>query len=199
LADGWERIAEAMTGRRVRLEPRSPTHEDGLRRAAADNRIWRWMPVDAHADLGRWLAHARAQAEAGLDVPFATIDTHSGEPIGSTRYLALRPEHRSLEIGATWVAPSAWGTGANVEAKPLMLERAFAELGCRRVEFKTDALNERARGALEALCARFEGIHRKHMLVRGGERRDSAWYSILDEEWPAVQAHVCCAVCAQNG
>jgi RimJ/RimL family protein N-acetyltransferase len=190
LADGWEHIADPMTGRRVRLEPLSPAHEDGLRRAAADSRIWRWMPIAAHADLGSWLAHAHAQAEAGLEVPFATVDTGTGDPIGSTRYLALRPEHRSLEIGATWVAPSAWGTGTNVEAKLLMLERAFAELACLRVEFKTDALNERARGALEALGAHFEGIHRKHMLVRGGERRDSAWYSILDEEWPAVQARL---------
>ena len=179
-----------MAGRLVQLEPLVPAHDDGLRHAAADRRIWRWMPVDAYADLGPWLAHAYAQAEAGFEVPFATVDSRTGEPIGSTRYLALRPEHRSLEIGATWVAPSAWGTGANVEAKLLMLERAFAELSCLRVEFKTDALNERARGALEALGARFEGIHRKHMLVRGGERRDSAWYSILNEEWPAVQARL---------
>ena len=114
----------------------------------------------------------------------------TGTAVGSTRYLALRPEHRSLEIGWTWLAPSAWGTGANTEAKLLQLEHAFEALGCRRVEFKTDALNERARGALAGLGARFEGIHRKHMLVRGGENRDSAWYAILDDDWPRVRTHL---------
>ena len=97
------------------------------------------------------------------------------------------PSTASLEIGWTWLHPSAWGTGANVEAKLLQLEHAFDVLGCRRVEFKTDALNERSRGALEALGASFEGIHRKHMLVRDGENRDSAWYAIVDDEWPDVR------------
>jgi RimJ/RimL family protein N-acetyltransferase len=98
-----------------------------------------------------------------------------------------RPEHRSVEIGWTWLAPSAWGTGANVEAKLLMLEHAFESWRCRRVELKTDALNERSRGALVALGATFEGVHRKHMLVRGGDNRDTAWYSILDGERPEVR------------
>ena len=80
--------------------------------------------------------------------------------------------------------PSTWGTGANVEAKYLLLRHAFETLGCRRVEFKTDARNERARAALAALPAEFEGIHRKHMVVRGGERRDSAWYAVIDDDWP---------------
>ncbi len=183
----WERIAEPMHGRFVRLEPLGAEHEDGLRRAAEDDRIWRWMPLDPRADFRAWLEDALARAAAGLDVPFATVDAATGEPIGSTRFLALRPEFRSLEIGWTWLAPAAWASGANVEAKLLMLRRAFDELGCLRVEFKTDALNTRSRRALEALPAQFEGIHRKHMLVRGGLRRDSAWYSVLDEEWPHVQ------------
>jgi RimJ/RimL family protein N-acetyltransferase len=108
--------------------------------------------------------------------------------MGSTRYLALRPEHRSLEIGWTWLARPEWGTGANVEAKLLQLTHAFETWGCRRVELKTDALNARSRGAMEALGARFEGVHRKHMLVRGGENRDSAWYSVVDDDWPSVKA-----------
>jgi len=83
--------------------------------------------------------------------------------------------------------PSLWNTGANVEAKYLLLRHAF-ELGFRRVEFKTDAKNERARRALAALPAEFEGIHRKHMVVRGGERRDSAWYAVIDDDWPEVRA-----------
>jgi RimJ/RimL family protein N-acetyltransferase len=110
--------------------------------------------------------------------------------VGSTRYLTLRPEHRGLEIGWTWLASSRWGTGANVEAKLLMLEHAFERLGCLRVEFKTDRRNDRSRGALAALPARFEGVFRKHMLVRGGERRDSAYYSIVDDEWPEIEGNL---------
>jgi RimJ/RimL family protein N-acetyltransferase len=71
-----------------------------------------------------------------------------------------------------------------------MLEHAFQTFGCLRVELKTDALNDRSRGAMEALPAQFEGVHRKAMLVRGGERRDSAWFSVLDEEWPAVRENL---------
>jgi RimJ/RimL family protein N-acetyltransferase len=107
--------------------------------------------------------------------------------VGSTRFLALRPEHLSVEIGWTWLHPSAWGTGVNVEAKLLMLGHAFEAWDCRRVELKTDARNDRSRGAMEAMGATFEGIHRRHMLVRGGENRDSAWYSVLDAEWLRVR------------
>ena len=84
--------------------------------------------------------------------------------------------------------PSTWSTGANTDAKYLLLRHAFEVLGARRVEFKTDAQNERARAALAAIPAEFEGIHRQHMLVRGGERRDSAWYAVIAEDWPAVRA-----------
>jgi RimJ/RimL family protein N-acetyltransferase len=80
-----------------------------------------------------------------------------------------------------------WGTGANTEAKYLLLRHAFEEAGFLRVEFKTDALNERARGALAAIPSEFEGIHRRHMLVRGGERRDSAWYAVIADDWPEVR------------
>jgi RimJ/RimL family protein N-acetyltransferase len=123
-------------------------------------------------------------------MPLVTVRREGGRVVGSTRFLALRPEHGSVEIGWTWLSPDAWGSGVNIEAKLLMLEHAFEELHCLRVELKTDALNERSRGAMAALPAQFEGIHRKHMLVRGGERRDSAWYSVLDDEWPAVRANL---------
>ena len=115
--------------------------------------------------------------------PFAVL--RDGRVVGSTSYMSLAPEHLRLEIGNTWMNPSTWGTGANVEAKYLLLRHAFEVVGCRRVEFKTDALNERARAALAALPAEFEGIHRKHMIVRDGERRDSAWYAVIDDDWPA--------------
>lgn len=177
-----------LAGRLVTLEPLERRHGDGLWEASRDPRTWRWLSVSqpaSRAELDTWLETALASAAAGDEIPFATVCCK--RVVGSTRFLALRPEQRSVEIGWTWLHPSAWGTGVNVEAKLLMLRHAFTEWGCRRVELKTDALNDRSRGALEALGARFEGIHRKHMLVRGGESRDTAWYSILDDEWPDVR------------
>jgi RimJ/RimL family protein N-acetyltransferase len=186
----WENLRSVLVGEVVRLEPLAWRHEKGLFEVAQEGRIWRWMPYDASESgetFHAWLEDALAASEAGTEVAFATVDAGKGEPIGSTRYLALRPEHRVLEIGWTWLAPAYWQTGANVEAKLLMLEHAFEDLGCLRVEFKTDAQNERSRAALAALPAQFEGIFRKHMLVRRTERRDSAYYSIIDDEWPEVR------------
>ena len=177
-----------LEGRIVRLEPLAPTHEEGLWLASRDARTWRWLSVVQPRAREEWRLHveqALAAAEHGIEIPLVTLQNE--RVVGSTRFLAPRPEHRSVEIGWTWLHPSAWGTGANVEAKLLQLRHAFEAWGCRRVEFKTDALNDRSRGALEALGATFEGIHRKHMLVRGDENRDSAWYSITDDEWPAVR------------
>jgi RimJ/RimL family protein N-acetyltransferase len=150
------------------------------------------MTAPAHEPAGfePWLEAALAGAEEGTEAPFAILLRESGEPVGSTRFMTLRPEHRGLEIGWTWHAPRVWGTGVNVETKLLLLAHAFETLGCMRVEFKTDARNERSRGALEALPARFEGIFAKHMLVRGGEVRDSAYYAITDDDWPAVRANL---------
>jgi len=179
----WPGLWVPLEGRLVTLEPLRREHEEGLRAAAGDERIWRFMVT---TDPEEWLRATFAEAEAGLRAPFtAVVD---GRPMGSTSYMSLAPEHLRLEIGSTWMSPSTWGTGANVEAKYLLLRHAFEALGCRRVEFKTDAKNDRARGALAALPARFEGIHRKHMVVRGGERRDSAWYAVIDDEWPEVRA-----------
>ena len=130
------------------------------------------------------------RVEDGLDLAFATVLLGTGRAVGSTRYLALRPEHGSLEIGWTWLAPAAWGTGANTEAKLLQLEHAFDVLGCRRVEFKTDSRNEPSRRALLGIGAQFEGIFRNHMVMPDGPMRHSAWYSVIDEEWPAVRARL---------
>jgi RimJ/RimL family protein N-acetyltransferase len=175
----------------VRLEPLRPEHEDALWLASRDPRTWRWLPVVQPQTRDEWatfVEQALASAEAGTEIPLVTV--HDEEIVGSTRFLALRPEHRSAEIGWTWLHPSAWGTGANIEAKLLQMTHAFDVWGCRRVEWKTDAQNERSCRALEALGATFEGIHRNHMLVRDGENRDSAWYSVTDAEWPTVREHL---------
>jgi RimJ/RimL family protein N-acetyltransferase len=177
-----------LEGKLVALEPLEPRHEGGLWEAAQES-DWTWMPVDAGGSresfdrLFHWLL---ANTDAG--VTFVAL--RDGRIIGSSRFLEIRPEHRRLEIGFTWYASSEWRSGANVDAKLLMLEHAFERLEYRRVEFKTDARNERSRRALEALPAQFEGVFRKHMLVRGGETRDSAYYSIVDDEWPSVRANL---------
>ena len=188
----WERLAERLEGRLVVLEPLTRAHAEGLFAAAQDAEIWRWMHVLAHEReaFEHWLDAALEAAATGREAPFAILLAEGGEPVGSSRYLTLRPEHRGLEIGHTWHARRVWGTGVNVEAKYLLLRHAFEELGCLRVEFKTEARNERSRAALEALPARFEGIFRKHMVVRGGELRDSAYYAVVDDEWPEVKANL---------
>jgi RimJ/RimL family protein N-acetyltransferase len=175
-----ERLAQRLEGRLVVLEPLGEQHVAGLREAAADERIWRWMlTTDFEVWLGYTLGNESMQ-------PFAV--QREGAVVGSTSYMSLAPEHRRLEIGNTWLNPSAWGSGANTEAKYLLLRHAFEEARCVRVEFKTDAKNERARAALAAIPAVFEGIHRRHMVVRDGERRDSAWYAVIVDDWPEVRA-----------
>jgi RimJ/RimL family protein N-acetyltransferase len=188
----WEGLTARLEGEIVVLEPLEPRHEEGLYEAARHPEIWEWLaPIGQSREFfSEWFHTSLADAQAGREGVFATIDRASGTPIGSTRYLNLREVHRGLEIGWTWLAPAAWRTGANIEAKLLMLEHAFHRLGCMRVEFKTDARNERSRRALEALPARFEGSFRKHMLMPGVGVRDSAYYSVIDEEWPDVAANL---------
>jgi RimJ/RimL family protein N-acetyltransferase len=184
----WTDETRPLEGRLVVLEPLAPEHEAALREAAQDAEIWRFGLADFGAFFARWWDAAVSAQRAGTEIPFATVERTSGRVVGSSRFMTLRPEHRGLEIGSTWVVRELWGSGVNVEAKLLMLEHAFERLGCARVEFKTEATNERSRAALAALPARFEGIFRKHMLVRGGEWRDSAFYSVVDDDWPQVRA-----------
>lgn len=183
-----------MEGALVAVEPLAAEHETGLLAAGRDPDIWTYLTSfpDAYETperFHRWMEQALAETAAGREGAWAIIDRASGTPIGSTRYLALRPEHRGLEIGWTWLGRPWWRTGANVETKLLLLERAFETLGCERVELKTDARNARSRTAIEALGARFEGVFRRHMKIPGGWR-DTAWYSVIAPEWPAVQARL---------
>ncbi len=178
-------LATTLRGKLVVLEPVEPRHEDGLWEAATEDRaIWRWMKGDYSASRAKF--HAFLTQLAPGDTVFATLEAATGRTLGSTRFLAVREADRVLEIGSTWLRPTAWGTGANVEAKLLMLEHAFDRWGAHRVELKTDSRNERSRRAMEALGAPFEGIARKHMLCEYGSR-DSAWYAITDDDWPSVR------------
>src|SRR5918994_6973440 len=182
-----------LEGDLVRLEPLASEHEEGLWDASRDERTWRWLSVlqpQTRQEMHDYVEAALANMAAAEEFPLTTIRRQDGRVVGSTRFLALRPEHLSIEIGWTWLHPDVWASGINIEAKLLMLEHAFERLGCLRVELKTDARNERSRAAMAALPAQFEGVHRKAMLVRGGQRRDSAWYSVIDEEWPAVRANL---------
>jgi RimJ/RimL family protein N-acetyltransferase len=181
-----------LEGRIVRLEPLSEDHLEGLADVAFEPSIWQWTlarPTD-RAGLRAWLEAALANAAAGTEQPFVTIDQVTGQPIGSTRFLSIVPEHRRLEIGWTWLGRAWQRTGANREAKLLLLGHAFEELGANRVEFKTDSRNEPSRTALLGIGATFEGIFRNHMVMPDGPLRHSAYYSVISDEWPAVRARL---------
>ena len=185
-----------LEGRLVRLEPMSEQHLDGLERVGLDPELWRWTlarPTDRGA-LAAWMSSAMSNAASGSELPFVTVDRATGRPIGSSRYLSIAPEHLRLEIGWSWVARDWQRTGANREAKLLMLSHAFETLGCHRAEFKTDSLNEASRAALLAIGATFEGIFRNHMVMPDGRLRHSAYYSIVDDEWPAVKSRLAASV-----
>lgn len=183
-----------LTGSLVQLEPLESRHAEPLWEAAQDERIWHWMRVRGHESRAAFQSYLDGVHAGALG--FATVV--GGTPLGATSYVNVREQDRVLEIGHTWLSPRAWGTGANAEAKLLLLQHAFEDEGLLRVEFKTDARNERSRAALAALPAQFEGVFRKHMLVRGGERRDSAWYAVIDDDWPAVKAALAERVAAKS-
>jgi RimJ/RimL family protein N-acetyltransferase len=185
-------LTERLEGSLVVLEPLAPAHADALWEAAQAPEIWRWLAHvgESRERFDRWLGLTLEAAASGAEGPFAIRERASGRLVGSSRYLAVRPADRALEVGWTWFHPSAWGSGVNVETKLLMLGHAFEALGCVRVELKTDARNERSRRAMAALPARFEGIMRKHMIVPDVGLRDSAYFSVVDDEWPAVRANL---------
>jgi RimJ/RimL family protein N-acetyltransferase len=181
-----------LEGRIVRLEPLTRDHLDGLAEVAFDPALWQYTlarPVDRDG-LEAWLQAALDNAEAGTELPFATVEQASNRPIGSTRYLNIVPEHRRFEIGWTWLATSAQRSGANREAKLLQLTHGFEQLGANRIEFKTDSLNDKSRTALLGIGAQFEGIFRNHMVMPDGRLRHSAYYSVTREDWPDVKARL---------
>jgi RimJ/RimL family protein N-acetyltransferase len=172
----------ALAGRIVRVEPIEERHREGLRDAAeADPQIHRFTNMYT-LGFDRWFDLALESAD---EVPFVVVV--DGRPVGSSRYLNVEPFHRRVEIGWTWLERGQWGTGANIETKYLLMRNAFDSWGAMRVEFKTDARNLRVRGALLGVGASFEGIFRKHMVLPDSIR-DSAWYAVVDDDWPRVKA-----------
>jgi RimJ/RimL family protein N-acetyltransferase len=172
----------ALDGRIVRVEPIEERHREGLREAAErEPQIHRFTNMYS-LGFDRWFDLALGYDN---EVPF--VVHVGGRPVGSTRYLNIEPFHKRVEIGWTWLERPHWGTGANIETKYLLLRNAFDGWGAMRVEFKTDARNLRVRGALLGVGASFEGIFRKHMKLPDSIR-DSAWYAVVDDDWPRVKA-----------
>ena len=191
-----------MQGKYIQLEPLEHRHVDGLVAAAAgDPLLYQWSPVPRiRAEAVEYVETALAWRDAGSAVPFAIVRTEDGIVIGSTRFFNLErwawpvghPSHGrdvpdACEIGYTWLAHSAIRTAANTEAKLLMLTHAFEAWEVVRVCLHTDARNSRSRAAIERVGGRFEGILRAHRMAADFIPRDSARYSIVAAEWPAVK------------
>lgn len=182
-----------LTGRVIRLEPMVEAHLPGLAEIAFDPTIWRFMlygDIRTEDDLRNWIREILNRQAQGTDLAFTVIHLESGKPAGCTRYLEIRPNHRSVEIGGTWYGKAYQRTGVNTEAKYLLLQHAFETLGCIRVQLKTDLLNERSQRAIERLGAVKEGVIRNHMVLLDGRIRNSVIYSIIDSEWPAVKQNL---------
>lgn len=176
-----------LRGESVRLEPLSQNHAQGLFNRGQEVADWQLLPRSCFVDMAdtrQWIDEA---LEAPNQVPFAIVETSKDKAVGSTRYLNIRPDHRSLEIGWTWLGREWQGTAVNTEVKSLLLEHAFERLRYLRVEFKTDGRNLRSQKALERIGAQLEGVLRNHMVVQGDYSRDSVYYSVIDREWEGVK------------
>ena len=179
----------SIEGPTVRLEPLGLEHLDGLCEVGLDPDLWRLTVTRIHdrAGMERYVRTALEEQQAGTALPFATTLRDTGRVIGSTRFGNLSPPNRRVEIGWTWLGRPWQRTGANTEAKYLMLRHAFERWNCIRVEFKTSALNLRSRAAILRIGAREEGILRHHLINEDGSLRDSVYFSMLAAEWPEAR------------
>jgi RimJ/RimL family protein N-acetyltransferase len=160
----------------------------GQRRAGSydpDASVWRYMPAGPFREPAGLAGYLRTLLAAPDGLCLCVTDPRTGQQLGVANFQANFPEHLKIELGGIWYSPVAQGTGANTEATHLMLEHAFG-LGYRRVEWKCDALNERSRRAAERLGFTFEGIQDAHYIVKG-RNRDTAWFRMLDTDWPGVR------------
>lgn len=192
IIDGMKIEPIVLRGEHVRLEPMSLGHVDGLAAVGLEPSIWEFM-VDRIIDRdGMWLFVEKALADQaqGRSLPFVTRLAATDEIVGTSRFGNISTADRRVEIGWTWIAPEWQRSAVNTEAKLLMLTHAFEIWKCIRVEFKTDALNQRSRTAIRRLGAIEEGTLRQHMITDTGRFRDSVYFSILDSEWPQIRSNL---------
>ena len=182
-----------LEGRFVRLEPLDlDRHWDGLVSIATDISLWRHTTakIRTQGDLRRYLDQALEEQSRGRALPFTTIHRESGRVAGSTRFGNIERAHRRVEIGWTWVGAEFQRTAVNTEAKYLMFRHAFEDWNFRRVELKTSSMNETSKAAMRRLGLVEEGTFRKHMLNDDGGSRDTTYFSVVDDEWPAMKARL---------
>jgi len=181
-----------LTGQVARLEPIGQEHAEDLVQAASDRAIWRYIALDPTSieSMQAWINSSIAEREAGSVHRFAIIEQASNTAVGSTSLFDIRPADRGLEIGWTWLGKDLQRTGINSECKFLLLRHCFEDLGAIRVQLKTHRLNFKSRRAIERIGAPFEGILRNHTIMPDGTYRDSAYYSVIENEWPAVKRHL---------
>jgi RimJ/RimL family protein N-acetyltransferase len=178
---------------RVRLRPLEVSDFDALKQIAFDADIWRYLttpPPQDNMALAAYLAQALKDRAAGRRYPFAIIDLETGRLAGSTSYCSFALQDHRLEIGHTWLGKDFQRNGVNRAAKHLLLKYAFGELGCERVELKTDARNHQSQEAMRRMGAVQEGTLRSHMIAQDGHRRDSVYFSILRPEWDKLRQSV---------
>jgi len=181
----------SLEGTHVRLEPLRPEHAAMLWEIAKDHLadLFQWIPyrLESVEHFKEFNRQVLEEQKRGVSIPFASYERESEQIVGTTRFMNMDLANRKVEIGSTWIAPRWQRTVINTESKYLMLCHAFEVWNCVRVELKTDALNQRSRQAILRLGAKEEGTLRKHMLTWNGRQRDSAYFSILDTEWPQVK------------
>lgn len=173
----------------MRLDPLAAADAPGLAEAAADGRLWesKVAVISTPERMADFVAERLAEVAAGRWVAFTVRRLADDRIVGLTNYLHLDPANRRLEIGGTWYAASAQRTAVNTETKLLLLTRAFEELDSIGVELRTHARNTASRAAIERLGAKLDGVLRRHVIMPDGSLRDTAVYSILAEEWPAIR------------
>ena len=181
-----------LENRHVRLRPLELTDFEALKAVAFDEELWHYTltRADDAVSLAAYLRQAVEAREQGLRYPFAIIDRATGALAGSTSYYNVVADDQRLSIGYTWVATAYQRSGLNRGCKHLLLSYAFGELGCERVELKADARNQKSREAMLRMGATEEGLLRSHMVLPGGHRRDSVYYSILRPEWEGLRQSV---------
>jgi RimJ/RimL family protein N-acetyltransferase len=182
----------SLHGSLISLEPLTRERAPELAAVGLDPELWRLQPrpIETAADMLEYIDGALADEAKGLSLPFVIVRRADQRVIGSTRFMDIALAHRRLEIGATWLRREAQRTGANVEAKLLLLRHAFETVGIQKVVFKTEALNTQSRAAILALGAVEEGTFRRHLIADNGRMRDMVYFSILDSEWPAVRSRL---------